>query len=321
MASWLEITIRLPIYGLVLVLLALVGIVSAVVYAVITNRTNIKRIKSGNKRLHDLQQEFEDVKEKLSIAQETYANLLKEYEDLRNKSEITREAYTNFLYNISHEVSNPLQSIQTNLDNMAHCAPKDIEGLHKYNEIISSDIKRLAEFTERLRALSRLETPNRQIIREPVNLRGVIETVLMQEYDYAIERQVSLRYQGPDHLKRIVANRVDLEQIFTNLIRNSIKYSKENGGEVIINVEEGNNSFLIRVIDDGIGIPEEDLPHIFDAAYRSPETFISRRKGTGLGLAIVKQIVGQNGGNISAKSVMGEGTTITFELPVDLTAE
>jgi len=318
MASWLEIIIRLPIYGLVLALLALVGIASAVVYAVITNRTNIKRIKSGNKQLQDLQQELEDSKEKLDKTQDTHANFVKDYEDLRKRSEITREAYTNFLYNISHEVSNPLQSIQTNLDNMAHCSPEDMEGLHKYNEIISSDIKRLAEFTERLRALSRLETPNRQIIREPVNMRGVIETILMQEYDYAIERQVSLRYQGPDQLKRIVANRVDLEQIFTNLIRNSIKYSKENGGEVIINVEEENNSFLIRVIDDGIGIPEEDLPHIFDAAYRSPESFISRRKGTGLGLAIVKQIVGQNGGNISAKSVLGKGTTITFELPLDL---
>jgi len=261
---------------------------------------------------------LEDSKEKLDKTQDTHANFVKDYEDLRKRSEITREAYTNFLYNISHEVSNPLQSIQTNLDNMAHCSPEDMEGLHKYNEIISSDIKRLAEFTERLRALSRLETPNRQIIREPVNMRGVIETILMQEYDYAIERQVSLRYQGPDQLKRIVANRVDLEQIFTNLIRNSIKYSKENGGEVIINVEEENNSFLIRVIDDGIGIPEEDLPHIFDAAYRSPESFISRRKGTGLGLAIVKQIVGQNGGNISAKSVLGKGTTITFELPLDL---
>ena len=321
MASWLEIIVRLPFYGLVIACLVLLGIGVTVVYLIRTNRVNSVRIKSGSQRLQGLQNDFEELKKKFDLTQEAQVEYVKDYEELKNKSEITREAYINFLYNISHEVSNPLQSIQTNLDNMAHCSPQDREGLERYNEIISSDIKRLAEFTERLRTLSRLETPNRQIIREPVNLRGVIETVLMQQYDSAKERHVSLRYQGPEQLKRIMANRLDLEQVFTNLIDNSIKYSKENGGEVIISIEPTNNSFHIRVMDDGIGIPEEDLPRIFDVAYRSPETFVSRRKGTGLGLAIVKQIVEQYGGNISAKSELGKGTTITIELPVDLPAD
>ncbi len=317
MASWVEIIIRLPIYGIVIVLLALLGIVTAVIWGINKYRSNIKRINSGNEKLQDFQKEVEDLQQKVDSTRETHNSLAQEYEELKKKSDITREAYINFIYNISHEISNPLQSIQTNLDNMANCSQEDVEGLDKYYEIISSDIQRLAEFIERLRALSRLETRNRQIIREPVNLRGVIETVLMQQYDYAIERQVNLRYQGPDQLKRIMANRIDLEQVFTNLIGNSIKYSKETGGDIIINIEEKDNTFLIRVIDNGIGIPEDDLPHIFEVAYRSPETLISRRKGTGLGLAIVKQIVEQNGGNISAKSEVGKGTTITFELPID----
>jgi signal transduction histidine kinase len=317
MASWVEIIIRLPIYGLVITLLAVITTVVAVICLISKNRSNTKKLKSSDQRLGELQNEHETLKKKFDITQEVYNNFMKEVDELKNKSEITREAYINFLYNISHEISNPLQSIQTNLDNMAHCVPEDIEGLQKYNEIISSDIQRLAEFTERLRALSRLETPNRQIIREPVNLRGVIETVLMRQYDYAIERQVSLGYQGPEQLKRIMANRVDLEQVFTNLIGNSIKYSKDDGGAVVISVEEIDNSFLIRVIDNGIGIPEADLPHIFDVVYRSPETFVSRRKGTGLGLAIVKQIAEQYGGSISATSELGTGTTITFKLPLD----
>ena len=318
MNSWLEIIIRLPIYGLLIALLALSSIIIAVVFLIRRNRINGKRIISAKERVLDLESALEETKKSLDANQETHINLIKDYEDLKKKSEITRGAYINFLYNISHEVSNPLQSIQTNLDNMARCPPENREGVDKYYEIISSDIKRLAEFTERLRTLSRLESPNRQIVREPVNLRGVIETVLMQQYDHAIECRVNLQYQGPDQLKRIVANRVDLEQVFTNLIDNSIKYSKENGGVVIIHIEEKNDSFLIRVIDDGIGIPEEDLPRIFDVAYRSPDTFVSRRKGTGLGLSIVKQIVEQYGGSISAKSDLNKGTTITFELPVDL---
>jgi signal transduction histidine kinase len=321
MTSWLEIIIRAPIYGLLIVLLALFGIVIAVIYTILTNRANSKKIKSAKEKLQDLENTLEKAQKKLDANQEAQINLIKDYEDIRKKSEITRAAYINFLYNISHEISNPLQSIQTNLDNMAHCSPEDLEGLHRYNKIITSDIQRLAEFTERLRTLSRLESPNRQIIREPVNLRGVIETVLMQEYDHAMEHRVNLQYQGPDQLKRIVANRVDLEQVFTNLIDNSIKYSKESGGVATIHIEEKNDSFLIRVIDDGIGVPEEDLPHIFDVAYRSPDTFVSRRKGTGLGLSIVKQIIEQYGGSISAKSDLNKGTTITFELPIDISTD
>ncbi len=321
MTSWLEIIIRLPVYALLITLLAVLGIITAVVYMVLTNRRYSKRIKLAQERSQDLENALEEVQRKLAANQEAQIQFIKDYEDLRKKSEITRAAYINFLYNISHEVSNPLQSIQTNLDNMSECPPENREGINRYYEIISSDIKRLAEFTERLRTLSRLESPNRKIIREPVNLRGVIETVLMQQYDYAIERRVNLQYQGPDQLKRIVANRVDMEQVFTNLIDNSIKYSKDNGGVVIIHIEENNDSFLIRVIDDGIGIPAEDLPHIFDVAYRSPETFVSRRKGTGLGLSIVKQIIEQYGGSISAKSDVDKGTTITFELPIDQTAD
>jgi signal transduction histidine kinase len=321
MASWYEITIRSPLYGLLIALLAVAGIISAVVYLSIKNRANIKKIESGSQKLRELQKEVEDAQRKFNLLQDAQVKYIKDYKALRDKSEITRQAYINFLYNISHEVSNPLQSIQTNLDNLAQCSPRDREGSQKYYEIISSDIQRLAEFTERLRTLSRLETPDRRIIREPVNIRGVIETVLMQQYDFAIGRHVNLRYQGPDQLKRIIANRMDLEQVFTNLISNSIKYSKENDGLVTICIEEKDNSFSIRVIDNGIGIPEEDLPYIFDVAYRSPETFVSRRKGTGLGLALVKQIVEEYGGHINATSKLGEGTTIAFTLPIDHPSE
>jgi two-component system sensor histidine kinase ResE len=267
------------------------------VVAIKKQRKNIKDLKSENENLRHLQKEFEELKE---------------------ISDITREDYINFLYNISHEVSNPLQSIQTNLDNMALCSPGERERLQQYYQIISTDIRRLATLTERLRALSRLETRNRQIIREPVNLKGVIETVIMSQSDYAEEQGVRITYQGPDRLTRTLANRDDLEQVFTNLVGNSIKYSKEGEGEVIICVQEESNVFHIRVLDNGIGIPEEDLPYIFDVAYRSPETYLSRRKGTGLGLAIVKQIVEQLGGTITAQSKLGEGTTFYIDLPVVL---
>jgi signal transduction histidine kinase len=295
MDSWVEIIVRLPVFGVVLIGIIVISAIFAAVVAIKKHRKNIRDLKSEIENLRHSQKEFDN---------------------LKASSDITREAYINFLYNISHEVSNPLQSIQTNLDNLVLCSPEERVRLQQYYQIISTDIHRLATLTERLRALSRLETPNRQITRESVNLKGVIETVIMSQSDYAEERGVRLTYYGPDRLTRTLANRDDLEQVFTNLIGNSIKYSKDGGGKVIITVHEEGGEFHIRVLDNGIGIPEEDLPYIFDVAYRSPETYLSRRKGTGLGLAIVKHIVDQHGGAISAQSTLGEGATFTIELPI-----
>src|SRR5262249_17647533 len=101
-----------------------------------------------------------------------------------------------------------------------------------------------------------------------------------------------------------------------NLVDNSIKYSKDSGGEIVIQLSEDGTSMHVHVQDDGIGIPTEDLPFIFDTAYRSPSTLSIHRAGSGLGLAIVKRIVEQHEGTIKADSSMGEGTTITVDLPL-----
>ena len=101
-----------------------------------------------------------------------------------------------------------------------------------------------------------------------------------------------------------------------NLVDNSIKYSKDSGGRIVISIRENRDVTQIIVTDDGIGVPEEDLPYIFDTAYRSPSRLHVPKAGSGLGLAIVKRIVDQHSGKISVKSDVGEGTTIKVELPL-----
>jgi len=99
-------------------------------------------------------------------------------------------------------------------------------------------------------------------------------------------------------------------------VDNSIKYAQEGGGQITISVQDNGDRLHVRVIDNGIGISEEDLPYIFDTAYRAPQTKNFRRAGTGLGLAIVKRIIEQHGGQIQVQSQLGEGTTISFDLPL-----
>ena len=227
-----------------------------------------------------------------------------------------QEAYRQFIYNISHEVSNPLQSIQINLDNMAIGGPEDTGHWRQNLSIISSEVKRLFSLTESLRLLSHLENPDKAIKREPVNLKSVIEDVIMASADWASMKQVQLIYRGPERPARVFGDRDQLRQVVANLVENSIKFAKESGGDVVISLQEENEDLLVRVSDEGIGISEEDLPFIFDTAYRSPSVMSVKRAGSGLGLAIVKRVVERHGGQIKVRSKVGEGTMVSFNIPL-----
>ncbi len=177
-------------------------------------------------------------------------------------------------------------------------------------------MKRLFTLTENLRLLSQLESVTRPVKREPVNLRSVIENVMMAQAERASARSINLKYEGPNRPAKILGNRDHLYEVIINLVDNSIKYSKDSGGEIVIILSEDNNFMRLRVTDYGLGIPEEDIPFIFDTAYRSSSNLTVHRTGSGLGLAIVKRIVSQHEGEIRANSVLGEGTTITVDLPL-----
>jgi signal transduction histidine kinase len=228
----------------------------------------------------------------------------------------TRETYRHFIYHVSHEVANPLQSIQTHLDNLAACRPDEVGRRQQYHALIAAELRRLAALTENLRLLARLETPDAALVREPVNLKAVIEGVIMALSDTAEARGVRLRYVGPERPARVLGDRDRLRQALLNLADNGIKYSKPEGGEVIFSVQEEGNRLCVRVSDEGVGIAAEDLPHIFEVAYRAPDPRSFRRPGSGLGLAIVKRIVEQHGGTVQIQSRVGEGTTVAVELPV-----
>jgi signal transduction histidine kinase len=186
----------------------------------------------------------------------------------------------------------------------------------QYHAIIATEVQRLTRLTENLRLLSHLETKDAPLVREPVNLKGVIEDVIMAQYETAEARRVRLRYVGPERPARVLGDRDRLRQVLLNLVDNGIKYSKPDGGEVIISIQEEHNRLCVRVSDAGIGIAEEDLPHIFGTAYRAPDARTLRRAGSGLGLAIVKRIVEQHGGALRVQSRLDEGTTMSFDLPM-----
>jgi two-component system phosphate regulon sensor histidine kinase PhoR len=293
--SWVVLTVQIPFLAIPFIIVVIIGAIGGGVLL-------YRRRQSRN---HPDPSELERLRSNLA-----------ETEEQKKQWVADQEAYRHFLYNISHEVSNPLQSIQTNLDNMAECTPDETGRWQQYHNIITTEIRRVKDLTENLRTLSKLETTGSQVRREPVNIKGVIESVIMAQAEFAEDKGIRLLYNGPNRPARVFGNRDHLRQVLMNLVDNSIKYSRDGGGEVIIAVKDEQDKLSVRVIDNGIGIPEEDLPYIFDTAYRATDTLSIKRAGTGLGLAIAKRIVEQHGGEIQVRSQVGGGTTVSFDLPL-----
>ena len=294
--TWVTITLRAPLGAAVLLALT---VLAGVIATVVLLRRRWLRLRA---RLAAYEQQ--DVIEDSDVKAEMEA------------SDEAKEAYRQFINNISHEVANPLQSIQTNLDNMAACKPDESGRRQQYQQIIGVELRRLSVMTDNLRLLARLETAGVAVKREAINIKGVIEDVLMAQIERAEANGVGLVYSGPDRPARVFGNRDHLRQALFNLVDNAIKYAKDDGGEVVISVLDEGERLVVRVSDDGIGIPAEDLAYIFETAYRVPDAQSLRRAGTGLGLAIVKRIVQQHGGQIQVQSELGQGSTFAFDLPV-----
>jgi signal transduction histidine kinase len=295
--SWLEFTIRTQFLTVLALALLLVGLIAGGAFAWRRLLVRTRRLASEVQAL------------RAQVAKHTAQEA---------QQAVASEAYRHFIYNLSHEVANPLQSIRTNLDNMAICSLDEAGRWRQYHAIIAAEVQRLAALTENLRLLSRLETPDAPTVREPVNLKAVIEGVIMALFEMAEARGVRLRYVGPERPARVLGDRDRLYQALANLVDNGIKYSKPQGGEVVISVQEEGGRLRVRVSDEGVGISEVDLPYIFDTAYRAPDARSLRRAGSGLGLTIVRRIVEQHGGEIHVQSRLGEGTTFAFDLPLYL---
>ena len=293
--SWMVITFRIPFILAIMIVIVLAGLLAVIVRAF---RRSVRQTQTLLQQVEELNTTIATSKAKIPDASSI------------------QDAYLQFTYTISHEISNPLQSVQTNLENMADSSPEEIGRWNQNYAIIKQEIKRLFTLTENLRLLYQLEKIGEPVKREPVNLKSVIEDVIMAQSETASRRNISLRYQGPNRPAKVLGNRDHLYQLIINLVDNSIKYSKDSGGKIDISLSEVHNSVHITVTDEGIGIPEEDLSFIFDTAYRSPSTGSVRRTGSGLGLAIVKRIVAQHEGNIKAQSTVGEGTTMSIDLPL-----
>ena len=212
-----------------------------------------------------------------------------------------------FVANVSHELKTPLTSIKGFSETLRYV--DDSETKNKFLDIIDKESERLTNLINDILILSNIENIHK-MESEYFNPGDVIENVLDMVKSQAYKKSIIIKYNDCFN-SEILGSKDKFHQLAVNLIENAIKYSNENGVvKIDLTLEE--QYFVFKVKDNGIGIPKNDIPRIFERFYRVDKSRSTR--GTGLGLAIVKHIVKLFNGEISVKSKVGRGGTFTVKI-------
>jgi len=233
------------------------------------------------------------------------AELGRAFNRLSDRLQETEEMRRRFVSDASHELKTPLASIRLLSDSIVQSEDMEVETVREFAEDIGQEAERLTRTTERLLQLARLDaTPEPALV--PVDVAQVVRRAGYMLEPLARELDVEMVFDlAEDGL--ILAVEDDVYQIVFNLAENGLKYNVE-GGTLLIRLEKTADQVRLTVEDTGIGIPEEDIPHIFDRFYRVDKARSRARGGSGLGLSIVRDTVLQHGGQIEASSRLDVGT-------------
>ena len=214
---------------------------------------------------------------------------------------------------VSHELKTPITSIMGYADTLLE-GGYDEETQAKFLNVIASESRRMARLVTDLLTLSRYDSNKKKTQKESFDLG---ELVKMCQEKLAIE----IKKKGHKvncfvtaDVPLVYADKDDIERVVLNILTNSIKYTPDDG-EIKIYVGFVYNDAYIKIFDNGIGIPEDDLTRIFERFYRVDKARTREMGGTGLGLSIAKEILDKNGGSIDIKSKVGEGTEVVIRIP------
>jgi two-component system phosphate regulon sensor histidine kinase PhoR len=238
--------------------------------------------------------------------------VLHDITELRRLERIRRE----FVANVSHELKTPVTAIKGFIETLRESALDDREQAEHFLDIVARHADRLHAIIEDLLSLSRLEqgSGTSELQRSEEVLAGVLQNAVQDCAIKAEARQVALNV-ACDPTLRAQLNAPLVRQAVVNLLDNAINYSKE-GGTVWLEASRDGQEVAVRVRDEGVGIPREHLPRIFERFYRVDKARSREHGGTGLGLAIVKHIALAHGGRVSVTSTVGRGSTFTMYLPM-----
>lgn len=238
--------------------------------------------------------------------------------DITREKEIS-QMKNDFVSHVSHELKTPLASINAYAEMLVDGEAENQETVVEFCTIIQSEAQRLNRLIEEILNISRIESGLIRVDKKPFSMAILIQEASKMIESYAKEKDISVEVPAPIICDQVNADKDMLSQVVINLLSNAVKYTPAGGKiKVASEVNEADGNICVKVTDTGVGIPAEDVEHVFDKFFRV-EANKKIAKGTGLGLNLVKQIVEKvHDGEVSVTSKVGEGSTFGFTIPLAL---
>jgi two-component system, OmpR family, sensor histidine kinase BaeS len=225
------------------------------------------------------------------------------------------EAKKAFIADVTHELRTPLTVLKGTIETLEDGALDDTEGRGLLLTSMERETDRLIRLVNELLVLTRADAGALQLNMLPLDLVELVKARCDHFTPLTTRRGITLNYRADCQSARLVADSDRLSQVLDNILDNAIRHSPEHS-TITIALREANGGVECSVSDQGTGIPAQQLPFIFERFYRVDAARDRRDGGTGLGLAIARALIHAQGGNIRAQSVEGQGTTVTFGLPI-----
>lgn len=237
------------------------------------------------------------------------------------EQEKTEQERRDFVSNVSHELRTPLTSIKSYTDALQDGAWQDEVIAPQFLSVIQLETDRMMRMIGNLLDLSKIHEGQYQLNSEYIDFKRMVSRIVdrfefMLESDASAKRFRIIREFTPREIY-LELDQDRITQVIDNIMNNAIKYSPD-GGTIWVKIEDSHSHIQFSVRDQGLGIPQKDIPHLFERFYRVDKARSRAQGGTGLGLAISKEIVELHKGKIWATSIEGKGSTFGFELPYEL---
>lgn len=239
----------------------------------------------------------------------------RELEQTNRKLVETDQIKNRFFANISHELRTPLTLLLAPLESLLREKGAGLDAqAREWIQTMHINGMRLLKLINDLLDLVRLESGKVEIKLEPVGVADFVRGLIQSAQKLAEDKHLNLHADVAEDVGVILTDRDKLEKVLLNLLFNSIKFTPP-GGRITVRAVRESEMLLCQVIDTGMGIAENHLPHIFDRFWQADSSSRRKHTGTGIGLALVKELVQVQGGTVSAQSAEGKGTTLSVRLP------
>lgn len=226
-----------------------------------------------------------------------------------------------FVANVSHELRTPLTNVKGYTETLLDAGDDiDPESRRSFLQVIYNESDRMTHIVKDLLTLSQLDYGRMDLRLAELPVEMIVANIASAMMIEAKNQGLTLETSFQRPLPNILADQARMEQVIANIISNAVKYNRP-GGRVEVSAFAEGDQVAIQVKDTGIGIPQEDIPRLFERFYRVDKARSRERGGTGLGLAIAKEIVEQHNGTIQVESQLDQGTVITIRIPAAPTQE